>query len=79
LSDSAEFAGVRVFWGRTGIPVCLNPADRKRLQMIVDDRNRPQECVRRARIVLATAATKGEVRSKAGLTRRRSPSGELRD
>jgi hypothetical protein len=57
----------------------LNPADRKRLQMIVDDRNRPQECVRRARIVLATAATKGEVRSKAGLTRRRSPSGELRD
>ena len=40
---------------RTGITVHLNPTDRKRLQVIVDDRNSPQKHVWRARIVLATA------------------------
>jgi hypothetical protein len=40
---------------RTGITVHLNPTDRKRLQVIVDDRNSPQKHVSRARIVLATA------------------------
>ena len=53
--DSHEFAGVRVFRMRTGITVHLNPTDRKRLQVIVDDRNSPQKHVWRARIVLATA------------------------
>ena len=40
---------------RNGITVHLNPTDRKRLQVIVDDRNSPQKHVWRARIVLATA------------------------
>ena len=40
---------------RTAITVHLNPTDRKRLQVIVDDRNSPQKHVWRARIVLATA------------------------
>jgi transposase len=39
---------------RTGITVHLSPTDRKRLQVLVDDRNRPQKHVWRARIVLAT-------------------------
>jgi len=36
-------------------PVQLSPTDRKRLRVIVDDRNSPQKHVWRARIVLATA------------------------
>ncbi len=40
---------------RTGITAHLNPTDRKRLQVIVGDRNRAQKHVRRAPIVLATA------------------------
>jgi transposase len=40
---------------RTGVTVHLNPRDRKRLQVIVDDRNSPQKHVWRARIVPATA------------------------
>ncbi len=48
LRDSHEFAGVRVFWMRTGITVHLNPTDRKRLQVIVDDRNSPQKRIWRA-------------------------------
>ena len=43
-------------WGmRTGIAVHVNPTDRERLQVIVEDRNSPQKHVWRARIVLATA------------------------
>jgi hypothetical protein len=55
LWDSHEFAGVQVFRMRTGITVHLNPIDRKRLQVIVDDRNSPQKHVWRARIVLASS------------------------
>jgi len=44
---------------RTGITVHLNPTDRKRLQVIVDDRNSPQKHVWRARIVLAMADALG--------------------
>jgi hypothetical protein len=45
---------------RTGVVVHLNPADRKRLQAIVDD-NSPQKHVWRARIVLASADGLGTV------------------
>jgi hypothetical protein len=58
LWDSHEFAGVQVFRMRTGITVHLNPIDRKRLQVIVDDRNSPQKHVWRARIVLASSISR---------------------
>ncbi|MGO9063762.1 MAG: helix-turn-helix domain-containing protein [Myxococcaceae bacterium] len=54
--NSHALAGVRVFWMRAGITVHLNPTDRKRLQVKVDDRNSPQKHVwRAARIVSARA------------------------
>src|ERR1700730_15668629 len=46
---------------RTGVTVYLSPTDRKRLQLIVDDRNSPQKHVWRARIVLASADGLGTV------------------
>jgi hypothetical protein len=45
---------VRVCGMRTGITVHLGPTDRKRLRVIVDDRDSAQKHVWRARIVLAT-------------------------
>jgi hypothetical protein len=61
---------------RTGITVHLNPTDRKRLQVIVDDRNSPQTHVWHARIVLATTPPL-DVPFHAHLGQ--NPSGELRD
>ncbi len=46
---------------RIGVSVDLSPTDRKRLQLIVDDRNSLQKHVWRARIVLATADGLGTV------------------
>ena len=40
---------------RTGISLDVSPADRRRLEALVRDRNSPQKHVWRARIVLATA------------------------
>ena len=40
---------------RTGITIHLSQTDRKRLQAIIDDRNRAQKHVWRAMIVVATA------------------------
>jgi hypothetical protein len=48
---------------RTGITYRLNPADRKRFQVTVNDHNRFEERVRSARIVLATDGRRRKVKS----------------
>jgi transposase len=46
---------VRVCGMRSGVSISVSAADRRRLEAIVADRNRPQKHVWRARIVLLTA------------------------
>jgi hypothetical protein len=41
---------------RAGIAVTVTPEDRRRLDAIVRDRNRPQKHVARAQVLIATAA-----------------------
>ncbi len=53
---------------RAGIVVTVTPEDRRRLEAVVRDRNRPQKHVWRARIILLTAdglGTNGIVREAA--------------
>lgn len=47
--------GVRVWRMRTGIPITISPADRRRLMGVVDDRNAPQKHVWCCRIVVLSA------------------------
>ena len=56
---------------RAGITVTVAPEDRRRLEAIVRDRNRPQKHVARARVILATAAGCGtnEVMRRSGLSK----------
>lgn len=53
--DAHDFSAVRVFGMLTRIAVHLGPIDRKRLQVIDDDRNSPKKHAWRAKIVLTTA------------------------
>jgi transposase len=56
---------------RTGVTVHLDPADRKRVQAIINDRNSPQKHVWRARVVLASADGLGTaaIMSRAGVSK----------
>ena len=59
---------MRVCDMRAGIVVTVTPEDRRRLEAVVRDRNRPQKHVWRARIILLTAdglGTNGIVRETA--------------
>ena len=53
--DSRMDWRVRICGMRTGITITVSPADRRRLQALVRDRNTAQKHVWRARIVLLTA------------------------
>jgi len=56
---------------RAGITVTVTPEDRRRLEAIVRDRNRPQKHVARAKVILATAVGCGtnEVMRRSGLSK----------
>ncbi len=56
---------------RAGIVVSVTPEDRRRLDAIVGDRNRPQKHVARARVIIATAEGCGttEVMRRSGLSK----------
>lgn len=53
--DSRVDVRMRVCGMRTGITIAVSPADRRRLQTLIRDRNTAQKHVWRARIVLLTA------------------------
>ena len=53
--DSCRTLCVRVWLMRPGISIILSPADRRRLEALVGDRNVAQKHVWRARIVLHSA------------------------
>ena len=52
FGDSGWFRHVRVWRMRTGISITVSPADRRRLQDVLQDRNAAQKHAWRAEIVL---------------------------
>ncbi len=52
---------MRVFGMRTGISIAVSPSDRRRLQVLVGDRNAAQKHAWRAEIVLLTSDGAGTI------------------